>query len=149
MLLLYLSARTIRHAMQFSICSTNDWAPVAHLTPFGWTVIGPPSGKENNNQVNQISVGNGLQLGHLLQQFFSGDAFGVKPDVKQPTSPDERRAVDSSAKPVYSTVKGTKLPFYGKIYPRYQTTSRWFRDDSRHWSQDSLGNQRSEKGTQR
>ena len=80
------------------ICSTNDWASVAHLTPFGWTIIGPPSGKENNNQVNQISVGNGLQLDHLLQQFFSEDAFGVKPDVKQPTSPDEMRAVDILSK---------------------------------------------------
>ena len=80
------------------ICSTNDWAPVAHFTPFGWTIIGPPSEKENNNQVNQISVGNGLQLDHLLQQFFSEDAFGVKPDVKQPTSPDEMRAVDILSK---------------------------------------------------
>ena len=46
------------------------------------------------SQVNQSGTENGLQFDHLLQQFLSEDAFRIKPDVKQPTSSDERGAVD-------------------------------------------------------
>ena len=81
----------------------GDNEPSARVCPLGWTATGTIGtseglGTSNTGYLNtyriQQSECNDEDLNYLLKQLWNPQAIGIKPQVKQPLSPEEKLAFD-------------------------------------------------------
>ena len=119
----------------------GDNEPIGRLCPLGWTAIGTIGtskghGASNTGYLNaymyhlQRSECSDGDLNYLLKQFWSIEAIGITPQVRQPLSLEEKLAFDKVNKTI--RFDGDRyevaVPNWKHENQRYRQTDRWKRN---------------------